>query len=381
MVDDKFIDGFIVGAEKVSPGKNLYIFTFNQPARYVKSTKGIYASYGSPELKRIVGGVTVNDRLYVHWFSENVMSVVDEIGPRVPVYLFFWGGDFVEQSKDLRNFNFDALTKKYIKGKEFTETLYRIVSPLTYARLIRNYFLGRTKKFNSEFLVRKSFLNRLNYFCHWNKLDFAVICRVYGCAPIFLDFFYNVDLEKIENDLGNREYDRAGLTIWLGNSATDTNNHLEALEVLARFKNDNLKVLCPLSYGDTKYGNFVSRRGNMVFKNKWVGLRDFIPWEQYLELLRGVDVAVMYHNRTQAASNVVWFIKMGKKVYLKEQSTIYQLMRSHDIIVFAADTIKDITFAEFSRPLTASQIQSNILKISNLFSEERRLKCLSDILN
>lgn len=382
MVDDKFIDGFIEDAEAVSPNKNQYIFTFNPPATYVTSTKGIYAPYGSAELKDIINTITVTDRVYVHWFNENVMQVVDEIDSKIPIYLFFWGGDFIEQSKDFYNFNFDPITKRHIKINELLKMFKSSINPLTYARLIRNYFLKKTKVRVSdcEFSIRKRFLKRLNYFCHWNRLDFKVVCKAYECAPMFMNFFYTGTYEKSKNDVPSK-LSKSNATIWLGNSDTRTNNHLDAIRVLAGYKNNDIKIICPLSYGDAKYGDFITLQGQKVFAEKWSSIRSFMPLPKYLELFSDVDVVVMYHNRTQAAGNTISFIKMGKKVFLKNQSTVYQLMKNNGIVVFDANTIKNMTFEEFSRPLTEEQIQSNVEKISDLFSEKRRLEYLNRLLN
>jgi hypothetical protein len=51
------------------------------------------------------------------------------------------------------------------------------------------------------------------------------------------------------------------------------------------------------------------------------------------------------------------------------------------IKVFDAATIKDLSFAEFSRPLTSSEVEKNYMEISRMFSGERRLADLEIILN
>ena len=56
-------------------------------------------------------------------------------------------------------------------------------------------------------------------------------------------------------------------------------------------------------------------------------------------------------------------------------------MKKNNILVYDANTIKNIGFNKFSKPLTDNQIQSNIKNISKLFSEQNRLEYLSKILN
>jgi hypothetical protein len=72
---------------------------------------------------------------------------------------------------------------------------------------------------------------------------------------------------------------------------------------------------------------------------------------------------------------------MGKKVYLKKQSTIFSLLVENGIKIFDANTIKELTFEEFSKPLSYEEIEMNYHKISLMFSDEQRLFSLSKILN
>ena len=142
-----------------------------------------------------------------------------------------------------------------------------------------------------------------------------------------------------------------------------------------------MRIMCPLNYGNTKYGDFISCQANHIFKGKWESLRDFLPLKQYTKLLAGADVVVMYHNRCQAGGNIGIAILTGKKVFLKKQSTLFRLMKNYGILVFDANTIKNLSFEEFVKPLTNDQIKSNFEKYSNLFSEEKYFKYMSKLLN
>ena len=192
-------------------------------------------------------------------------------------------------------------------------------------------------------------------------------------------FFYGLELEKV-NYIPVKT--TGVLNVWLGNSDTETNNHLDAIDTLKHFRNNDIKIICPLSYGvNPKYGDLISTKGNLIFDKKWVSIREFMPYDKYVALFKDINVVIMNHNRTQASGNIFVFVKMGKKIFLKRQSTLFQLLINADILVFDANIIKDLSFEEFSKPLTDEQIQSNIEKISALFSEEKRIEYLNQILN
>lgn len=384
MIDNKFIDKFIDSAEMVAPGKNVYIFTFMAPTEFVKSKKGIFALPFSNEFNLLINGINENDRLYIHWFEKYITKVIKNIPQKVPVYLFFWGGDFLSQTDELNNFNFDELSKKYLDRNKKKLLLYFPRNPIGYLRNIKRYLVQQRERRTNEELeknARIEFLARLTYFCHWNILDMKLVTESYGGKPFFQNFIYDVSLDKIERPIAVRNRNDGPLNILLGNSDTPSNNHLDAFKSLKKYRAEDLKLFCPLNYGHEDYREYVRKKGLKFFKEKWFPLTEFMPIDSYLGMLNSIDVVVMYHNRSQAAGNIFALIKMGKKVYLKKQSTIYSLMVENGIKVFDAVTIKDLSFKEFSKPLSLSEVEENYSEISRMFSRAKRLADLEIILN
>ena len=70
-----------------------------------------------------------------------------------------------------------------------------------------------------------------------------------------------------------------GLNILLGNSADPSNNHKEVLDKLRSYATENIRIYCPLSYGDRKYAQIVSDYGRLMFGEKFLALRDFMPFD------------------------------------------------------------------------------------------------------
>ena len=172
-----------------------------------------------------------------------------------------------------------------------------------------------------------------------------------------------------------------GANIQIGNSATEPNNHVDCIKVLKKFKDENIKLIVPLSYGPSIYAEFVKKYCIKNFPGKYEFIEKFISRDKYIEKLDEVDIAVMFHNRSQAFGNCIALITLGKKLYIKNNNPLWNFFQKTNIIVFDANKIKDLSFEEFLKPLTEEQIQSNISKISNFYSEKKRLEHLSCILN
>ncbi|HRN78751.1 MAG TPA: TDP-N-acetylfucosamine:lipid II N-acetylfucosaminyltransferase [Ferruginibacter sp.] len=382
MVDDKFIDGFIDAAEKVAPGMNTYIFTFNPPGNYVKSTRGHFAPYGSSVLSNMISKITAGDRVFVHWFNDQLLPYIENLPAETPLHLFFWGGDFLEQPKHFQQFNLEPLTRKFLSRSNRFSMFRLSKNPMNYLRqLARFLFLKqRLEKERKDKVNRRSrFLTRLNFFCHWNEMDLDRIKEAYPCNAVFKPFFYDFGFDKFPSEVLS-ESPEGTRTIYLGNSASIPNNHIDALYALEQFKNEDVKIICPLSYGNARYGDYVSKIGKRIFGEKFTDLRQYMPIEEYFKMIMKLDVIVMYHNRTQAAANIFAFLRMGKKVFLKRESTIFRLAELHGIKVFDANQIESYSFEKLVSSLTEETKIINNKLVNEIFSETNRYEYMKKLL-
>ena len=136
--------------------------------------------------------------------------------------------------------------------------------------------------------------------------------------------------------------------IIIGNSATQENHHLEVFDMLEHLKNEDIKIFCPLSYGDNEYGKKVAEEGARIFGEKFVPIFDFMNYEEYLKFLSEIKIGIFYNDRQQAMVNIEMMIIMGKKVFIRKNTSMWLEYLSSDLKLFDADQIKDMTIDEFS---------------------------------
>lgn len=373
LIDHWFVNDFIATAELVDGGNNVYLVSVARPSKHVNSKRATFAPFNSPEFDRVFNNLKSTDRVYVHWFDNAIMQYIDRLSPSVELYLVFWGGDFFSQTDAFNRENYDPLTRQYIENSTREEKKEK--SGNFVASIIRSLRLwrGRRHMEAQAISVRKRFLRRLNYFCHWNYSDLQRVTEKFGGSPAFLHFYYGGGLDAIPGPDRNRPANESA-RIWLGNSDTATNNHLDAIELLKKYRIANMTVVCPLSYGFGNYGEFVAKRGVEVFGDKWISYRKLLSLGEYIGLQQTADVAIMFHRRSQASGNIIAFIKMGKKLFLKKESTIYGLLVGAGIKVFDADKIGSMSFEEFAKPLDEETVMSNSRLISELFSDEGKIR-------
>jgi dTDP-N-acetylfucosamine:lipid II N-acetylfucosaminyltransferase len=336
MSDAVFIDWFIETAESISPDKNIYLINTKSKNSVIKSDKIIIAPVGSKIFKGFMDKILDGDKVFAHWVSPKVQWTINRINKNVKIGLFFWGGDFYEQPDNKYNdFIYDALTEPiHTKYYNLTKKPYYADSALDFLRKTFFYLTDSFKKkvFEHE---RQAFLRRLDYFAGLMPQEMDWVKSHYAMPKAQFCFFfygnktvYALDNKPIFNDESSLHSSKC-LNILIGNSANDSNNHIDALHALMSFKNENLRLILPLNYGQNEgkhgfwYRNQVIKEAKKIFgEAKILALTDMIPFTEYQNLMNSVDIAIMNHNRQQAVGNIIALLAQGKKVYMKTDKNI-----------------------------------------------------------
>ncbi len=151
---------------------------------------------------------------------------------------------------------------------------------------------------------------------------------------------------ELVSELRQTEKSSDTLNIIIGNSATATNQHKQALDLLARFKDENIKIHLPLNYGlgDYKtYAKEIIAYAVRIFGEKKVApLTEIISGEAYLRYLNDMNVGLFNNDRQQAMGNITQAVLCGAKVYIRTDTNMWEHYhklgcRLHDI-----ETITDM---------------------------------------
>jgi dTDP-N-acetylfucosamine:lipid II N-acetylfucosaminyltransferase len=164
-------------------------------------------------------------------------------------------------------------------------------------------------------------------------------------------------------DLGKANKDEEHINILLGNSASKSNNHIEALEKLFLIVgNKDCTIFAPLSYGNNKVKEQVINKGKELFGDRFQPLTEFIPYEQYIDFISSIDIAIFNHKRQQAMGNIINLLGAGKKVYLNSETSTFDLFQELKVKIFDINELNlNPEFKEKSE---------NIQIIKNYFTEQ-----------
>ncbi len=162
-------------------------------------------------------------------------------------------------------------------------------------------------------------------------------------------------------------------TIQVGNSADPTNNYSEVFEILKTYKNKNIVIKVPLSYGDSQTKVMVPEIGKSIFGDIFFPMENLLPYNDYIAHLSSIDIAIFNHNRQQAMGNIISLLGLGKKVYIGFKPT-RDFLKEKGITVFSLN--------EFSlTPLSESIVKENQKRVREYYSEKNLAKLYTELFN
>lgn len=140
------------------------------------------------------------------------------------------------------------------------------------------------------------------------------------------------------------------LSILLGHSATPKCNHLEMLEKLSKYRDEDIVIHIPLSYGDAGYAGTVEKKAEELFpQEKLHIMKEPMALPDYIGFLWTVDVAVFDVYRQIALGNIEQLLYMRKKVYLPRDSILGKYYTDNDTEIFDTSLIGEESFEEFAK--------------------------------
>ena len=226
-------------------------------------------------------------------------------------------------------------------------------------------------KRKSQEYFRRHVIKNVGYLVCYVEGDYELAKEWYGVRGQWIKcFFYPSNLYQNVNLHQRQDND---VNILVGNSADPRNKHSEIFDKLEKFKDQSLKIYAPLSYGDPAYANAIVKEGKMRFGEKFLPITEFIEFNQYLEFLGCIDIAIFNHDRQQGMGTIRTLLGLGKKVFMPMGITSVEALKCDGIKVFSISEINlDPNFDEKT---------NNEILVREIYSEKNLISCLSKIWN
>ena len=312
MPDDKFNDRAVVRFEEVAPGMSGYLVpaTSTRPFEYITSSLIKPMSYAGITSLFDEGRAKV---VFFHSLPTRHRHLVRAVPKTTKIVWIGWGNDYYKTL--LRSqFPYPAGLLDPHTIQHFLPNYSKKLPPL---RRLKDLLRFALKSQPSAF-SKKDF-KRIDYFIPVLKKEYDISRET---NPWFTAEYAQWLYSRKQDE---RQYETCvspnAENVMLGNSASLTNNHLDALRILAEGdKKSFTKLFCPLSYGDKKVALSVTDLGKYYFGKKFVPLHEFLSKDSYHAIMRTCHTVVMNHVRQQAGGNINFALNTGVRVVLNPRS-------------------------------------------------------------
>lgn len=198
---------------------------------------------------------------------------------------------------------------------------------------------------------RAGIIRRIDYFQPVIPLEYQLMHKVKGFRA--KEFYYPLCFTNKDVDFAIKHLTDG--SVLMGNSASETNNHLDAWDKIKDYIPTNRKIVFPLNYGHMDYADAICNR--IISNNhELLFLRDFLPCDDYWQLIDSCSYAVFGVMRQQAMGNILHCLTKGIKVFLYRDSLVYRFLKEWGYAVYA---IEDIDEQSFKTTLTEAELLQN----------------------
>ena len=161
--------------------------------------------------------------------------------------------------------------------------------------------------------------------------------------------FYMESYKKTYQYISTEEKYRNGETINIavGHQADPILNHIRVLKQLLAYKEENIQIYIPLSYGDMHNAENVEKFARENFGDKATVIKEIMPVNEYDQLLSKMDIAIFDTDRQIALGNINKYIHMKKKLYLSAGKVMHQYYSGKGVVVHDCEDIGKVSFSDF----------------------------------
>jgi len=339
--DEKFIDTAYRIFEAVSPGNNLFLLVSeNSTITYIKETPVNFINKNELLAASFISKLNQYDMVVLHYLDDIKLQLLACAPGNIKFVWLGWGADYY----DLIINNPCGLLKPLTQ-----QIYYKHRKPLLIRAITKI-----TRQLLSSKITKSEIVNKVSYFAPVLLEDYKLIK---DALPNFKPQFLSWNYGTLEDDMikGLEEVSLSGDNILLGNSATYPNNHFDTLELIKNISLSDRKIYCPLSYGDPILKDEIIIKGTSLYGIDFIPITDFMPIEQYVQLISSCSIVIMNHLRQQALGNIVIMIYLGAKVFIDKQNPIYSFFKKEGAFVYSLDEF----ISEYPQRLDMVSVEQN----------------------
>ena len=141
--------------------------------------------------------------------------------------------------------------------------------------------------------------------------------------------------------------------VMIGHNGYPFLNHLRIIDLLKKYKNENIKICLVLSYGNPEYAKKVKQYAIENFGQAKVEIiSEMMPYKDYINYLKTIDICILDYKHQAALGNLWLLLYLEKKIYLNSRGILKLATNFEGAETYNVEQISQMNFKEFSKELS-----------------------------
>ncbi|WP_411369062.1 hypothetical protein [Pseudidiomarina salilacus] len=367
IADPKFAFGAYYQFETVLPGGN-HFFTIGDHLSDVNFLKMNPHRVTSRELQSSEFITYINKKFHAvvfHGLYPNHMYLCERIDPEIYISWIGMGGDYYDLLVDDVRDLLEPLTKSYFKNYPYPNDSSRIISSLK--RFLKNSNFWKSRKLR--------LFKRINSFSPVLQTEHKAVSEKFHSTPNYIPWNYHTTNPNLVSFSAVPQLNR----VWVGNSASHTNNHLDIINLFCRYERSTNRRLqfpdyvFPLSYGSKEVMRRVTAELNDGFGLRARVLNEFFGTDEYIKNIQSSGAMVMNHRRQEGGANINIALLSGLDVFMNPESLYFKELVESGLDIRTTQEIR-ADFLSLLEPNDMTVKRRNRDIISSMLDSEKGLR-------
>lgn len=369
--DDKFSDYAINQFGQAAPLQNDFVvltWADDDNLKFIKNKGKVrIVREGSSQVADLCGNLHQYKAVITHNLSTPAREkIIKAACGTLKTAWVFWGFELYSDTKN----HWKNLGEK-------TKLLYACFELRKHVKNIKQYVTaGKPDK--GHYQVSASVFAKLSYCLTDMKEDYEVAKLHFNAGFSFLWYNY-YSIEETLGALSDKNINNKNILV--GNSATFSNNHLEAFFALKKLQINEQKIIVPLSYGNKWYARRIDNKGRILFGHNFQAMLEFLERGEYNQILRSCSVVIMNQYRHQGMGNIITALWLGARVYLSKKATTYAYFKRLGVYIFSVEDDLKPSNKQVLEALPTDLVVKNREILFHEYGRENMLRKVKELIN
>lgn len=267
------------------------------------------------------------DVIWVHALTDIKARFILALTNRPIIMWSTWGYDYVR------------FANRWLYGPRTTRLWFKVTSLRSSLKTVLTYLVAKTPWVRFLPHLHCRFFRIVDFYSTVVPDEEVLLSRIVRSSARRLAFHYT---SKKSPKTVRPHVDLDAKRIWVGNSATLTNNHLDVFPILEKYR--EFEIYTPLSYSttasDKAAAEYIERGGHLHFGERYFPHKKFLPFDEYAKLMGECAVFIFAHRRQQSGGNCVLALTMGGCVIMDERNPIFSHVKRNGIAIYSLTDLR-----------------------------------------